>query len=77
MRLELHVKPLSRETRPLSESDGTLVMNVGVSPSKGKANREIVKWISKKLQIPSNQVQITSGLRSKWKIIEIFGINEI
>lgn len=76
MRLEVYVKPLSRETRLLSEPDGTLIMNVGAPPSKGKANREIVKWISKKLEIPSAQVQITSGLRSNRKTIEILGIDE-
>jgi hypothetical protein len=76
MRLSVYVKPFSKETCLLAEPDGTLIMKVNASPTKGKANREIVKWLSKQLQIPSSHVQIISGVRSKKKIVQIFGPEE-
>lgn len=76
MRLTVQVKPLSKETKLISEHDGTLTMHVAAPPAKGKANREIVKWISKKLKKPSFQVRIVAGLHSNRKIIEIVGVNE-
>ena len=76
MRLVVYVKPKSRETRLLSEPDGTFIMHVAAPPTKGEANREIVKWISKRLGKSSSEIRIIAGFRSNRKIIEIFGINK-
>lgn len=77
MRLLIYVKPLSRETKLLSEPDGTFTMYVAAPPEKGKANREIVKWLSKKLRKPSSQVRIIAGVYSNKKIVEILGVEEV
>lgn len=76
VRLTVHVKPLSSETKLLCDPDGTLTMHVAAPPAKGKANREIVKWMCKKLRRPSSHVRIVVGLHSNSKVIEILGINE-
>jgi uncharacterized protein (TIGR00251 family) len=76
MRLTVQAKPLSKETKLISEPDGTLTMHVAAPPVKGKANQQIVKWISKKLKKPSSQVRIVAGLYSNTKIIEIFEVDE-
>jgi uncharacterized protein (TIGR00251 family) len=51
-------------------------MHVAAPPSKGKANREIVKWFSRNLGVSSSNVRIVSGLHSNLKVIEIFGVDE-
>jgi len=56
--------------------DGSLMMRVNAPPIKGKANREIVKWLSKKLKKPSSQVRIIAGLTSNLKTLKIIGIDE-
>jgi uncharacterized protein (TIGR00251 family) len=76
VRLTLHVKPLRNETKLLCESDGTLTIHVAAPPAKGKANREIVRWLSKRLRIPSSSVQLVAGLHSNVKVIEITGMAE-
>jgi uncharacterized protein YggU (UPF0235/DUF167 family) len=43
---------------------------------KGKANRLVLKWLSKKLRTPSSNVQLVAGFHSNVKIIEIVGMNE-
>jgi uncharacterized protein (TIGR00251 family) len=76
MRLTLYVKPKSREIRLFSEPDGTFTMNVTAPPERGEANREIVKWMSKRLGKSSSEIRIISGFHSNRKIIEILGIDE-
>jgi len=43
--------------------------------STGK-NREIIRWLSKKLGKPSSQLRIVAGTRSRMKILEIIGTQE-
>ena len=76
VRLTVHVKPLRNETKLLCEADGTLTMHVAAPPVKGKANREILRWMSKKLRISSSNVQLVAGIHSNVKVIEITGKTE-
>ncbi len=46
-------------------------------PVKGKANREIVRWLSKRLRISSFNVQLVAGFHSNVKVIEIIGMTEV
>jgi len=76
VRLTVFVKTLKNETKLFSEPDGTLTMHVAAAPTKGKANREIVKWMSKNLRTSPSNVQLIAGFSSATKIIEITGMNE-
>ena len=74
--MTVHVKPLRNETKLLCEPDGTLTIHVAAPPLKGKANREIVRWLSKRLRISSSNVQLVAGTHSNVKVIEITGMTE-
>ena len=76
IRIVVHAVPNAKETRLQLEVDGSLLMRVDAPPVKGKANREIVKWFSKKLRKPSSQIRIVAGLASSSKTLEITGIDE-
>jgi len=76
IRIVLHVVPNAKETRLQLEVDGSLLMRVNAPPLKGKANREITKWLSRKLKKPSSQIRIVAGLASRTKTLEITGIDE-
>ena len=76
VRFTVHVKPLRNETQWLCEPDGTLTFHVAAAPVKGKANREIVRWLSKKLRTSSSNVQLVAGIHSNVKVIEITGMTE-
>ena len=77
VRLTIFVKTLKNETKLLTEPDGTLTMHVAAPPTKGKANREILKWLSKKLRTSSSNVRLIAGVQSTTKVIEITGMAEI
>ncbi|MDI3533843.1 MAG: uncharacterized protein PWQ82_208 [Thermosediminibacterales bacterium] len=51
--------------------DGTLKLNVKSAPEKGKANKEIIKYLSKQFEIPKSKIKILSGETSSLKIISI------
>jgi uncharacterized protein (TIGR00251 family) len=75
VRVALHCIPNAKETSILVEHDGGITMRVHAPPTKGKANREIVKWLSKKLRTSSSQIRIISGLHSNLKTVEILRMN--
>ena len=74
--MKVHVKTLSRETKLIHEPDGTFTMQVAAPPLKGKANREIVKWLSRELSLSSSSVRIVAELHSNLKALQIIGVNE-
>jgi uncharacterized protein YggU (UPF0235/DUF167 family) len=76
VRLTVHVKPLRNETKLIVEPDGTLTMHVAAPPVKDKANREIVRWLSKKLRTSSSNVQLITGFHSNVKVIGITGMTD-
>jgi uncharacterized protein YggU (UPF0235/DUF167 family) len=75
-RLTILVKTRSTQTRMLREADGTLIMQVTSSPEKNKANKELVKWIARKLHKSTSEVRLVSGLHSTSKVVELIGVKE-
>ena len=74
--ITVHVVANANATGILIEPDGGITMRVNAPPLKGKANREIVKWLSKRLGTPSSLIRIVAGLTSNLKVIAIVGISE-
>lgn len=48
-----------------------LRVNVVSVPEKGKANKELIAFLAKKLGIAKSSLQIVSGNTNHWKKIEI------
>ena len=48
-------------------------ISVGIKskPQKGEANRELIKKLAKYFDVPSSHVKITSGEKSRKKLIQI------
>lgn len=76
IRVRIHAIPNARETKILIEPGGAITMRVNAPPVKGKANREIVKWLSKRLRRPGSHVRIVAGLGSHLKVVDIIGIDQ-
>lgn len=75
IRVTVRVVPNARHESVFIEQDETVALRIRAPPIKGKANREILRWFSKKLDISNSRIQIVSGLRSDLKIVEILGID--
>jgi len=74
VKFSIQIKPNSRKTELIVESDGTLRMNVAAPPTGGKANREIVRWLAKRFRRPSSEVRLVGGFHSRTKIIAVLNI---
>jgi len=48
-------------------------ISIGIKskPQKGEANKELIKKLSKHFNVPQSQVKITSGAKSRKKLIQI------
>jgi len=75
VRITIHTVPNAKETAIILEPDGNIMMRVHAPPVKGKANREIIKWLSKKLRRPTSQIRIVAGTHSNLKTVEIGGMD--
>ncbi len=70
--LRIRVKPSSNKNKIVKMEDGVFKIWVKSAPEKGKANKELLKYLKK---ITGIHVKIASGLTSKNKTIE-FEIEE-
>jgi len=52
-------------------ADGTLKIRIAAPPEKGKANTELIKFLSKHFDLPKNQITIISGKTEPLKLIKI------
>jgi len=68
--LKILVKPNSPKTEIVrwDEPRGALRVNVSAPPEKGKANKEIIRFFSKKLK---KRVVIKKGVSSREKVLRI------
>jgi uncharacterized protein len=55
-------------------NDNEIMMSIKSEPKHGKANKEMIKKISKFFVVPDNNIHIISGLTSRKKVIEIQSI---
>lgn len=64
--MEIIVKPNKNKTEIIKETPSQIILNVKAAPEKGKANKEIIKFLSKHFK---KRVKIIKGLKSKRKKI--------
>jgi hypothetical protein len=68
--LLIHVRPKSREEK-LTEDEECYVFYTKEPPLRGKANRALVRYLSKKLGINSSRIRIVRGAKDRVKVIGI------
>ena len=71
----VRVTPNSSANDISLESDGKLAVKLTSPPVEGKANKDLVKLIAKKLRIPQSDVSIKRGEHSRDKVLVIRGVS--
>lgn len=76
MLIALHITPNSSKNQIIGWKDATngkkeLKIKIAAQPEDGKANSEIIHFLSKQWQIPKSALEIVSGLTSKHKQLKI------
>ena len=57
--------------------DGTIKVRLTAPPVEGKANKALIKYFSGIFEIPSSQIEILSGFKSRNKLVFIQGMNSV
>ncbi|MDQ3178991.1 MAG: DUF167 domain-containing protein [Acidobacteriota bacterium] len=71
----VRVVPRASKSEIVGEHDGALKVRIASPPVDGAANAELIKILSKKLDVPKSQVEIIGGQTSKQKQVRINGID--
>lgn len=70
--IKLKINPNSAKTEFREVlRDGTIKINVSAQPEKGKANKELIKYLAKILEIGKDNIKIISGETERHKLLKI------
>ncbi|AFN83280.1 hypothetical protein EROM_070290 [Encephalitozoon romaleae SJ-2008] len=71
LRLSVRARPSARSTGIREISGTEIVVNVNAPPVENKANKELVRFISKMLRVPKSSIKIVIGTTSMQKTVEV------
>ena len=72
--ISVHVQPNARASEVVSFTADVLRLKIAAPPVKGKANAELVEFLSRILSIRRGDITIVRGQTSRDKLLEISGL---
>jgi uncharacterized protein len=76
IRLAVKVTPNAGRNEITGFKDDVLHVRIAAPPDKGKANKELVDFLSEKLGVRKSAIAIIRGLTSRNKVVAITGISQ-
>ena len=76
MFVSVRVYPNATKDEVLGFRDGVWQVRVAAPPVKGKANKELISFLSKVLGVGKNSVSIAQGHTSRSKLIAVDGLTQ-
>jgi uncharacterized protein (TIGR00251 family) len=75
-RLAIKVTPNAGRNAITGVKDGVLQVKVAAPPDKGKANKELIDFLSERLGVRKSAIAIITGHTGRNKIISIEGMDQ-
>ncbi len=75
--ISVRVSPRSSKNEVTGLNEGVLYIKVAATPEKGKANYELVDFLSKRLGVSKERIEIIRGHNGRNKTIAIKGLTEV
>lgn len=75
VRIPVRVQPRASRTELAGEHDGALKVRVAAPPVDGKANEELLGFLSRTLSVPKRAVSVVSGESGRQKVVEVEGLD--
>lgn len=72
--LEIKAAPQSGRQQLVRDKSGMIKCFLKSPPEDGKANDELIKFLSKLLSIPQENIKILQGATSRKKVVKIEGV---
>ncbi len=73
-KIRVKVNPGASRTQILGVEDGVYRVRVAAPPVKGKANKELVRYLATLFKVRKGDIEISSGEHARTKAITIKGI---
>lgn len=77
MIIQIHISPNASKNELIGWQGNAVKIKIAAPPEKGKANKELIKFLSKKWDIAQSNIQILKGTTNRRKIVEFIGIDEL
>ena len=74
--ITVRVVPRSGRSGLAGTRDGAVLVRLNAAPVDGAANAELIELIADAVGVPKRAVSITSGVRSRNKIVQVIGVSE-
>lgn len=74
-RLRVRVSAGAKRTEFAGESEGELRVRVAAPAREGRANRELLAFLAKQLEVPPSRVSLFHGASSRHKVVEVDGMS--
>ena len=74
--ISLRVQPNATRSEVVGFTEGVLQMKVAAPPVKGKANKELIAFLSQVLDVDKGSLAIVKGHTSRNKVIAINGLSQ-
>lgn len=72
--LQVTVQPRAQGAGVHGVQDGRVKVRLQSPPAEGKANRELVQVLRRRLKVPASRVNLISGQRSRQKTVQVRGL---
>ena len=76
LRISVHVNPNAGQNKVVGFQDGLLKVMIAAPPTRGKANQELLRFLSDLLGISKSNLAIEKGATSKKKTVAISGLSQ-
>jgi uncharacterized protein (TIGR00251 family) len=76
LRISVHVNPNAKQNKVVGFQNGLLKVMIAAPPTRGKANQELLKFLSDLLRISKSNLAIEKGATSKKKTVAISGLSQ-
>jgi uncharacterized protein (TIGR00251 family) len=74
-KISIKVIPNAGKNEVVDFSNGVWRIKVGAPPDKGKANKELIAFLSKTLELRKDNIEILIGQKSHHKVVGITGLS--
>jgi uncharacterized protein (TIGR00251 family) len=77
MTVEIYVQPGAKRSETAGEFDGKPKIRIKAPPVDGAANKEVIRFVAKSLNISKSSVRLVKGELSRHKTLEIDSDEEL
>ncbi len=74
--ITVQVQPSARRNGVLGFEDGVLKVKIAAPPVKGRANKELIAFLSQLLKVSKGSITLEKGATSRRKVIGISGLSQ-